>query len=360
MNGDGIGMGDVFRKEPSSIMTVEADVMQRNRDCCDAEKKDRCSEKMDSMKSNEKGAKVLSAKVLWAAMGCLIVSVLFVPSLVGQSMATAHSVRAPIGKRYTYKQMGDRDLSLYVVFPSNALATQRRRAILFFHGGGWIGGPLNQFDRQARYLASRGLVAIQVEYRVVPANSTETIDPAIEDAKSAMRWVRAHAHELGIDGQEIGAAGGSAGGQLAAFLGMMDGKDDPGDDLSISARPQIMILYNPAIDLGPEGIPAHGGKDYKDLSPRYHVHANIPPTLILQGRADVQVSPVMITHFAEEMKAAGNDCTLVLYPNAGHGFFNSNTFFYKTLEQMDLFLSSHGWLQGPPNIKEIYSLPPTL
>ena len=72
------------------------------------------------------------------------------------------------------------------------------------------------------------------------------------DAKSALRYVRAHATELGIDPQRIAAAGGSAGGHLAAFTALVDGLDDPQDDLAVSCKPNALVLFNPVFNNGPD------------------------------------------------------------------------------------------------------------
>ena len=274
---------------------------------------------------------------------------------IRKALVSAHT---PIGKQYVFKRVADQELSIFVDSPAASSKEKARPAMLFFHGGGWVGGPLNQFDRQAEYLSGRGLVAIQVQYRLGKKGDADPIDPAVQDAKSAMRWVRSHAPELGIDPHRIAAAGGSAGGQLAAFLGMMDGKDDPKDDLSVSSKADLMLLFNPAIDLGPGSCCRNrAGEDYEALSPRYHVRPGLPASLIMQGDSDVTVSPAMISAFANTMKQAGNDCTLVLYSKVGHGFFNANEGFYKTLENVDSFLVSHGWLQGQPDREAIRKLP---
>ena len=100
--------------------------------------------------------------------------------------------------------------------------------MVFYFGGGWVRGNPAQFERQSEHLASRGMVGIRVEYRVMPKGDSGPPVICCQDAKSAMRWVRAHAAELGIDPERIAAAGGSAGGHLAAFVSLVEGLDDPG------------------------------------------------------------------------------------------------------------------------------------
>ncbi|MES2390978.1 MAG: alpha/beta hydrolase [Acidobacteriota bacterium] len=294
--------------------------------------------------------------------GFLVVSVLPMTGQEGTAAPAARvpvATKVPVGTKVVYESIGGQDLSLYVIGPSGQGAGAKRPAMLFFHGGAWVGGPLNEFDRQAEYLAGRGVVCIQVEYRFAERGPEGTIRPSVQDAKSAMRWVRAHAGELGIDPHRVGASGGSAGGQLAAYLGMMTGEDNPGDDASIPFRPDLMVLFNPAIDLGPQGCcPGRAHGDYKAFSPLYHVHGGVPPTLILQGDADKLVPPQMIQGFVEDMKKAGNEISVVMYPGVGHGFFIFRDNFYLSLEQADRFLAAHGWISGSPDEVALHKLPP--
>src|SRR5688572_5980712 len=179
----------------------------------------------------------------------------------------------PLGTPHVYKIVGERALKLHVVEPAERQPTRRRPAIVFFHGGGWRAGRPVQFNEHARYLATRGMVCVQVEYRLLAGKASEPPLVCVQDAKSAMRWVRAHAAELGIDPERIAAAGGSAGGHLAAFVGMVDGLDAPSDDLAISPKANALVLFNPVFDNGPEN--GYGrervGARYREFSPAHNV-----------------------------------------------------------------------------------------
>ena len=139
-----------------------------------------------------------------------------------------------------YAGASDRELKLYVYQPHARKLETPLPAIVFFHGGGWVGGSTAQFLHHCEHLAQRGIVAIEADYRHLDKSKKDPPLICVQDAKSAMRWVRSHAAELGIDPDRIASSGGSAGGHLAAFVGMVDGSDDPQDDTKVSAKSNAM------------------------------------------------------------------------------------------------------------------------
>lgn len=257
------------------------------------------------------------------------------------------------GEARVYKQVDGRELRLFVVKPPDWKATDQRPALVLFHGGGWTGGTPTQFNDQADYLAQRGLVCVQVEYRLVkdiPGPPTN----CVRDAKSAMRWVRGHAAELGIDPKRIGAGGGSAGGHLAAFVGMVEGNDDPADDLKISPKAAALVLFNPVFDNGPDGGwgTARVGDRYREFSPAHNITADDPPAIVFLGRNDTLNGVPVVERFQANMKQAGVRCETRFYDGQAHGFFNGEPWKTATLIEADKFLASLGWLKGPPTLKE--------
>ena len=99
-------------------------------------------------------------------------------------------------------------------FPDDHRPGDKRAAVVFFFGGGWRGGSPGQFQHHCEYLASRGMVAMTADYRVLSRHKTKA-DKCAADAKSAVRWIRANAERLGVDPNRIAAGGGSAGGHVA-------------------------------------------------------------------------------------------------------------------------------------------------
>ena len=255
---------------------------------------------------------------------------------------------------FIYKKVGDRELKLFIEKPTDWKATDQRPALVFFFGGGWVGGSPGQFQGQSEYLATRGMVGIRVEYRVIPKGDSGPPLVCCADARSAMRWVRSHSSELGIDPNRIGAAGGSAGGHLAAFVGMVEGQDDPQDESSVSPKANALVLFNPVFDNGPEGGwgNVRVSDRMKEFSPAHNISADDPPAIIFLGREDALIPVATVERFQTNMKTVGVRCEAYFYDGQAHGFFNKEPLKTRTLIEADKFLASLGWLQGPPTLKE--------
>lgn len=282
---------------------------------------------------------------------------MFTRLLVLACLSVSVSLQAAEPATHIYKKAGDRPLKLTLVNPPGWKAEDKRPAMVFFHGGGWVGGGPTQFSQHSDYLATRGLVCIQVEYRLLKGTAADTPPlVCVQDAKSAMRWVRGHAAELGIDPQRIGAGGGSAGGHLAAFVGMVEGLDDPQDDLAISPKANALALFNPVFDNGPDqGWGTARVKDrYKEFSPAHNITSDDPPAIIFLGTEDKLIPVAVVERFKDGMVKAGVRCEALFYEGQGHGFFNAgkanNKFFHETLVATDRFLASLGWIQGEPTL----------
>jgi acetyl esterase/lipase len=201
------------------------------------------------------------------------------------------------------------------------------------------------------------MVAITADYRVASRNGAKPVQ-CVADAKSAIRWVRKNAERLGIDPKRIAAAGGSAGGHIAACAAVVPGLDEPGEDTSISAVPNAAVLFNPALVLAPLDGESFGGFgtrltvermgiEPQKISPAHQVRAGAPPVIVFHGRADTTVPFATAKAFAAKMKAAGSRCELVGFDGQAHGFFNygreGNRFYLETLKQADEFLASLGF-----------------
>lgn len=262
-----------------------------------------------------------------------------------------------------YKTAGSTTLSLFIFTPEGHKPSDQRPAIVFFYGGGWTSGTIRQFVPQSKYLAKRGMVAIVADYRVFSRHQARIVD-CVSDAQAAVRWVRTHAKELGVDPERIAAGGGSAGGHLAAATATLKDFTGTTDEKPMSARPDALVLFNPALDLTIDDADRRArGKEWSrilermgapalDLSPMDHVREGLPPTIIFHGKIDSTVPYAQVEAFGKAMRDAKNRCEVFGFAGEGHGFFNygraNNRAYEATVLQMDEFLTSLGWLDGRP------------
>lgn len=256
-------------------------------------------------------------------------------------------------KKIQYKQASADSLDLHVFYPDGWSQQDSRGAIVFFFGGGWVGGTPKQFELQCQHLSARGMVAITAEYRV---RSRHGVHPAecVADAKDAVRYVRQHASELGVDNARIAVAGGSAGGHVAASTATL-GPLPEESETEVTSTPNALILYNPVCDTSMIGYGGGRlGERMRELSPLHNIHPHMPPTLIFHGNADKTVPFENAARFKRLMDEAGNACELVEYEGAGHGFFNKgrkDDQYEDTTRRLDDFLTKLGFLMPKADAK---------
>jgi acetyl esterase len=244
-----------------------------------------------------------------------------------------------------YKTVGSTSLDAHIFPASGAKPGEKRPAFLFFHGGGWSVGMPEWGYKQCKHYAERGLVGISFEYRIRWRHGTTPLESAM-DAKSAVRWVRVHAAELGIDPNRIVAAGFSAGGHLAAVTGMVQGCDDPGDDRTVSAVPNALVLMSATVDVVSDDYVRQllaGRIDPAECCPASSVRPGLPPTIVFHGLEDSLCPFPRTEAFCRNMKASGNRCELHTFKG---GHFRSSADWAVIDEKTDEFLSSLGFL-GP-------------
>jgi acetyl esterase len=208
----------------------------------------------------------------------------------------------------------------------------------------------------ANRLAEVGVIGISAQYRLMREDDVLPI-AAVQDARSALRFVRSKAALMGCDAQRIGAGGGSSGAHLALMATVPTPKaaqpagpiDDPADDLSVSARPQALFLMNAPLNLERYDRPVPI-EQRRALSPTLQIDANLPPTWIFHGTADKVVPFSQVTEFRERAKALGaGEVTVQSFAGRGHGFFNAKRGdgedFEATLAGIVSGLKKLGWVQ---------------
>ncbi|MGK5683671.1 alpha/beta hydrolase fold domain-containing protein [Actinoplanes sp. URMC 104] len=244
------------------------------------------------------------------------------------AVAGADGVRVLHGVPYA-SQPGVRPLELDLYLPPGTSAPPP--VVVFLHGGGWrVGsrhsaGPAfraavpSPFER----VAASGVAVASIDYRL----SGEAHWPAQrDDAEAAVRWLRTRAGELGVDGARIAAWGESAGGQLAAILGLT------GDRIAtvVAWYPPTDLVALPG-DAGADpaapdsreaqllGAPVSAVPDLAaDASPVSHVHAGAPPFLLLHGRHDRLIPCRQSERLRDALTRTGAPVTLETYDGADH------------------------------------------
>jgi acetyl esterase/lipase len=249
---------------------------------------------------------------------------------------------------HVFKKTPEGELTLHCFMPADWKATDKRPVIVFFFGGGWKNGSFTQFVPQAEYFAGRGLVAVSADYRIESKHKAKP-DQCAEDAKSAIRWVRANAAKLGIDPGKVIASGGSAGGHLAAATALVEKFDSP-DDPKVSCKPNALVLYNPFLNGKGRTITGSNGTNVAEaISPTLFLKKDAPPSIQFFGTTDKLLDQG--TEYAKRCKELGVRAELFTAEGVGHSFFNREPWLSVTTIKADEFLTSLGYLKGAPTIK---------
>ncbi|BBB68684.1 hypothetical protein UNDYM_4431 [Undibacterium sp. YM2] len=245
---------------------------------------------------------------------------------------------------------------------SNSSSGAALPGIVLVHGGGWRSGTRDNLAPMAIRLAERGYVATTISYRL---SDTARYPAAIHDVKAAIRWLRTHAVEYQLDPTHIAVAGGSAGGQIAALVGVTNDRPefDPQARHSavssvVSSTVQAIINIDGLSDFTSEearkyeddprkqpsaagawfgGTYAEKPEVWKDASPLTHVSKNTPPILFI-GSAQKRFS-LGRDEMAEKLNALGIANQTVLLPDTPHSFWLFDPWLGTTVEAMTVFLA---------------------
>lgn len=210
--------------------------------------------------------------------------------------------------------------------------------VIVVHGGAWSGGDKGDISVPAnRYLAARGYVVYDIQYRLAPAFK---FPAALEDVECALGYVRTH-REGEVDPERLALVGRSAGAHLALLAAYRAARDPVPNGCDRPASVKAVIALYPPTDLvvgyrepaEPDLINAHGTLEaflggtpeavpdrYRDATPQSWLDRAVPPTLLIHGEADQIVRPNQSVRLASALRAAGRRVGSLLVPGAGHGF----------------------------------------
>jgi len=254
----------------------------------------------------------------------------------------------------TYATYGERSLQLDLYRPKAAKG--KLPSIVCVHGGGWAKGNRKSHGNLAKALAARGFVAVTVSYRL---SGEARFPAAIQDCKAAVRWVRAHAKEYGVDPKRIGAAGLSAGGHLVALLATSAGVvelEGEGGNADRSSAIQAAVPMGAQTDFMSErnrevsaqrdiwqaflgGSQEQQPERYRLGSPLTHLDAGDPPVLFMSG--EFNDPSTHADKFRARMTELGIPTGFVAIPGAPHGFMGGQEWFDQCIEKTAAFFEEH-------------------
>lgn len=203
------------------------------------------------------------------------------------------------------------------VSPLGSKRTANRTALVMMHGGAWISGSKEIMTERAKYFAKSGFLVANISYRLGPKSKWPAM---LDDAQTAVRYLRANSERLRIDPNRIGATGESAGGHLASFLGTRDTRDpNPSEFPGFSSRVQAVLNFFGPCDMTGK-FPAmmdvvypmvlgkkkeDAKEEVKDASPIFFFDKKSAPMFIYQGLLDPLVNPDISRNAEAKMKELG-------------------------------------------------------
>ena len=292
--------------------------------------------------------------VLYIAKLFLFLCLVLAP--VVSADAQSPSKKVPEGKLYAYKESGGEKQQIEVHFPEGHDPSKDVvPGIIMFHGGGWSSGDKAQFRYLCHYFASRGIVAATANYQLAKKKGKQSDKGSgkgsdkgsnkrvcVTDAKSAIRWFKQNAGELGIDPKRIITGGASAGGHICLLATTNPGLDDPKDPTGFDTSVVAYLLFNPALT-------ATDAKD-PEVDALKHLKKDLPPAIVFFGTKDkwlkgwnpaVQKIKKLRIKNVDSWSAEGK----------GHSFFNKQPWADVTIKACDEFLLKHGLIEGTPTLE---------
>lgn len=245
----------------------------------------------------------------------------FILSLIAtcSSMVSAQSDQIIFEKK-VYKEVDGNKLHVDIFTLNSTQGKTNNPAIAFFHGGGWVFGDPSEFHGACKRYAAKGFVTFSFQYRLSINQdgsfppSDITIIESVEDARSAIRWLRENANFLNIDPKKIVAGGQSAGEQLAWSTALFDTMNESTDYLNINTKPNALILYSSTyntLEAWVDMILDEKREQIWSISPYNNLKTGLPPALVFHGQEDCTVLLYSVQFFADKLRKLDNPFELI-------------------------------------------------
>lgn len=204
---------------------------------------------------------------------------------------------------------------------------EKMPAVLDIHGGGWLNGTRYTMSPATEDMAAAGFVGMTIEYDLSGTADKVHFPAALDQCWMAVHWLRAHAAEYGVDPAKIAVAGSSAGGELAALLGLGVGKPDSEPPVAAA------IVYNGVLDLSDPGVSPKIVESYlggscaekkdecKKASPTQAIMMGAPPFFVGHGTKDESVPYAQAEQFVEKLKKANVPVMVFTAPGGPHTYW---------------------------------------
>lgn len=233
----------------------------------------------------------------------------------------------------TYCTMEGNPLTMDLYLPEH-ITTMPTRVLVYVHGGSFTSGDKRKGSGMVdiSQMVERGFAVAAINYRLMPANP---FPAAVEDAKCAIRYLRAHQAEYNLDTNKLGIWGGSAGGHLAAMVGLTNNQEryETGEYLEQSSEVQAVVeMFGPTdLTLPMEWLQQillyrafnttdHNSEILHKASPVNYISGDEPPFFIIHGEQDSAVPVEQAEIFHEKLKDTGVSTRLLIVKNANHNF----------------------------------------
>ncbi len=261
------------------------------------------------------------------------------PVPVGENPPVEEHFTVTSDVTYTTGAQGPLKADVYI-----PLSTGTHPGIVFIHGGGWVSGNRSQMIKVIKALADAGYVGFTIDYDL----GKSTFPGALNESLAAVKFFRAHAAEYHLDPFRIAVAGSSAGGELAALVGL--------SQTDTASHVEAALIFNGALDLtmpDPKAPPPNDITIYlggecasimdacKAASPQYQIHAGAPPFYVGHGDQDQSVPFAQAVAFTNALKAAAVPVEFFQANGGKHTYWSDPRFYSANLETVKQFLAQH-------------------